>query len=149
MVLVHSLKNTGARAIRTTVYNHNFLVLDGQPTVAGVTISLPFPIKSAEAPANDLVRVEGNQIAYLRNLKDRDVAALTIKGFSNKATDHQIRIENRAAGAGMSLGADRPLASESLWSIRSVLAMEPFIAISVEPGKEFTWTTTYEYFTLP
>jgi hypothetical protein len=36
-----------------------------------------------------------------------------------------------------------------LWSIRSVLAMEPFIAIAIEPGQEFSWTTTYEYFTLP
>jgi hypothetical protein len=27
--------------------------------------------------------------------------------------------------------------------------MEPFIAISIEPGEEFSWTSTYEYYTLP
>jgi hypothetical protein len=74
---------------------------------------------------------------------------MTIEGFSDKTEDHQIRIENRTVGAGMSLQADRPLSSESLWSIRSVLAMEPFIAISIEPGQEFSWKTTYQYFTLP
>ena len=31
MVLEHSLKNTGRRTIHSTVYNHNFLVLDKQP----------------------------------------------------------------------------------------------------------------------
>src|SRR4051812_35285456 len=31
MVMDHTLKNTGKRPITSTVYNHNFLVLDGQP----------------------------------------------------------------------------------------------------------------------
>jgi hypothetical protein len=149
MVLLHSLKNTGTRAIHTTVYNHNFLVLDGQHPGPGVTISLPFQIHSPQPPDKDLAEIQGDKIVYLKTLKDRDTVALTIGGFSDKAADHHIRIENRAVGAGMSIEADRPLFSESLWSIRSVLAMEPFIAISVEPGQEFSWKTTYRYFTLP
>ena len=48
----------------------------------------------------------------------------------------------------MTIQADRPLLRESLWSIRSVLAVEPFIAVSVEAGEEFSWTSRYEYFTL-
>jgi hypothetical protein len=45
MVLQHSIKNTGSRALRTSVYNHNFLVLDGKATGPGVTISVPFQIQ--------------------------------------------------------------------------------------------------------
>ena len=149
MELVHTLKNTGKHAIHTTVYNHNFLVMDRRPPGPGVTISVPFQIKTPEAPDKDLAQIQGSKVVYLKALKDQDKVAMTFQGFSGKAADHQIRIENRAAGAGMSLEADRPLSSESLWSIRSVLAMEPFIAISVEPGQEFSWTTTYQYFTLP
>jgi hypothetical protein len=149
MVLIHSLKNTGTRAIRTTVYNHNFLVLDGQPPGPGVTISVPFQIQSPEPPDKDFAEIQGNKVVYLKTLKDRDRVAMPFQGFSESVADHQIRIENRALGAGMSVQADRPLSSESLWSIRSVLAMEPFIAISIEPGQEFSWTSTYEYFTLP
>ena len=44
MFIEHSLKNTGTRAIHTSVYDHNFLVLDKQPTDAGFTITLPFAI---------------------------------------------------------------------------------------------------------
>jgi len=149
MVLLHTLKNTGTRAIHTTVYNHNFLVLDRQPPGLGVTISVPFQIQSPQPPDKDLAEIQGNKIVYLKTLKDRDKVATPIQGFSGAVTDHQIRIENRTLGAGMSIESDRPLFSESLWSIRSVLAMEPFIAISVEPGQEFSWKTTYEYFTLP
>jgi hypothetical protein len=49
----------------------------------------------------------------------------------------------------MRITADRPLFSESLWSIRTVLAMEPFVSMSIEPGNEFTWKSTYNYYTLP
>src|SRR5262249_16369868 len=31
LVIEHTLKNTGSRAIQTNMYNHNFLVLDHQP----------------------------------------------------------------------------------------------------------------------
>jgi hypothetical protein len=49
----------------------------------------------------------------------------------------------------MRITGDRPLSSESLWSIRAVLAMEPFVSVAIEPGNEFTWTSTYTYYALP
>jgi hypothetical protein len=48
----------------------------------------------------------------------------------------------------MKVTADRPLSQENLWSIRSVLAMEPFIHMVVEPGKQFKWSYTYSYYSL-
>jgi hypothetical protein len=49
----------------------------------------------------------------------------------------------------MLITADRPLSKMSLWSIRSVIAVEPFIDISAEPGSQMTWQYHYEYYTLP
>ena len=49
----------------------------------------------------------------------------------------------------MRIKGDRPLAAMDLWSIRTILAVEPFIAISLSPGSEFTWKNMYEYYTLP
>jgi hypothetical protein len=43
---------------------------------------------------------------------------------------------------------DRPLANASLWSMRTTIAVEPFIAIGLEPGQEFNWTITYTYYLL-
>jgi hypothetical protein len=149
MVLEHSLKNRGTRAISTNVYNHNFLVLDNRPPGPGVTISVPFQIQSTHPPDKKLAEIRGNKIVYLTTLKDRNVAATPIEGFSDRANDHVIRIEDTRAGAGMKIEADRPLFRESLWSIRTVLAVEPFIEIVVAPGAEFTWKTTYDYYTLP
>jgi hypothetical protein len=149
MALEHSLRNRGTQAIRTNVYNHNFLVLDNQPPGAGLTISVPFQIESPHPPNKALAEIKGNKIVYLTTLKDRDVAATPIQGFGASAKDNVIRIENSRVGAGMKIEGNRPLLKASLWSIRTVMAVEPFVDIVVEPGAEFTWQSVYEYYTVP
>lgn len=148
MVLEHSLRNTGRRAIRTSTYNHNFLVLDHLPTGPDFTITLPFTVH-ADRPLNkDLAEIRGDEIVYLRRLEDQDRVATGIEGFRESPADYDIRIENRRAGAGMRISGDRPLSRMLLWSIRTVLAVEPFISATIEPGEEFTWKLTYRYYTL-
>ena len=149
MVLDHSLKNTGASAIHTRVYNHNFLVLDGKPPGPGLSITVPFQIQSARPPNRELAEIRGNQIVYLKTLEGRDTVATPMQGFGDSPKDYEIRIENSGLGAGMRIVGDRPLASESLWSIRATMAVEPFVAVEIEPGGTFTWQARYEYYTVP
>jgi hypothetical protein len=149
MVIEHHLKNTGSRAVHTNVYNHNFLVLDKQPPGPGFVITVPFPIATSEPPNKTLAEIRGSQIVYTKTLTGEDVVATPIEGFGTSANDHQIRIENSTLDVGMKIKTDRPLAKEGLWSIRTVIAMEPFVAIDIEPGHEFSWTTEYEYYLLP
>ena len=149
MILTHRLKNTGKQAIQTDVYNHNFLVLDRQGPGPGVTISVPFAIRTPQPFGSELAEIRGRQIVYRKTLEGRDTVATQLEGFNGSPNDHQIRIENSRLGAGLSWRTDRPLWRESLWSIRSVIAMEPFVALKIEPGAQFTWTTVYEYYTVP
>jgi hypothetical protein len=93
--------------------------------------------------------VRGKRFVFLKTLKGKDTVAASFSGFGQSAADYRITIENSKVGAGMKITGDRPLAQESLWSIRSVLAMEPFIHMVVEPGNEFTWSYTYSYYSLP
>ena len=139
MTLEHRLKNIGRRPIRSAVYDHNFLVLDKQPPGPGFSITLPFTIRSPQPPPAGLAEIRGNQIVYLKVLEGEYLVETPIEGFGASARDNEIRIENRGVGAGMTINGDRPLASMYLWSIRSVLAMEPFIAMNIDPGGEFTW----------
>jgi len=147
-MLQHSLKNTGARAIRTRVYNHNFLVLDGHPPGPGLIITVPFPIQTPRPTDKKLAEIRGNQIVYLKALENEEIASTSLRGFSDSPKDNDIRIENEKLGAGMRITGDRPLLSEALWSIRAVMAMEPFVSVTIEPSQEFTWTSTYSYYTL-
>jgi hypothetical protein len=149
MLIEHRLRNVGSRPIHTSVYDHNFLVLDKQPSNPAFTITFPFEIKADQPVDKELAEVRKNQIVYLKTLAGQDRVYTSINGFSNSPDDYKIRIENTAVKAGMTITGDRPLAKMALWSIRSVLAVEPFIDISLEPGSQSTWKYGYEYYTLP
>ncbi|MFN7925266.1 MAG: hypothetical protein U0Q16_34530 [Bryobacteraceae bacterium] len=146
MVLEHGLKNIGRNTIDTTVYNHNFVILDGKAPGEGLTIETPFDIKSSKPPNAELAQVSGKRIAYLKTLAGRDTVAGPIEGFGAGAGDHRFKIENSKLGIGVSFEGDKPLDKIYLWSIRSVMSVEPFVAVKAEPGREFTWKATYRYY---
>ena len=149
MTIEHSLKNTGKKAIESSVYNHNFVVLDKQPPGPEFTFRVPFQIKSMRPLDKNVVELRGNEVVYQRPLAGKDEQAVLMQGFNDDASDSEIVIENKKVGAGVKISADRPLVRELLWSIRTVLAVEPYIAIDLQPGAEFTWKDTLEYYTLP
>lgn len=149
MVLEHRLENTGRRAIQTSVYNHNFLVLDRQPIGPDLVTTFAFSLRSPEPPDQRLAQLRGNQFVYERVLRDRDMVEAPLEGFSDNPKDNDIRVENHKAGAGLRIVGDHPLSHVNLWSIRTVLAVEPFISMTIEPGGEFAWRITYDYYTIP
>lgn len=149
MVIEHSLKNTGRRAIQSEVYNHNFLALDNQPPGPDFSISVPFQIQSPWPHDKTLADIQGRHIVYKKVLESKDTVEIPMQGFGPTAKDNDIRIENRKVGAGMRIRGDRPLSFANFWCMRRVLAMEPFIAMNIEPGSEFSWNASYEYYTLP
>jgi hypothetical protein len=149
LVIEHVLRNTGKKTIHTSVYDHNFFVPDQQPPGPGTVITLPFEIQTAQPPESGLAEVRGNQLVYLKRLEGEDRVTAAIKGFGASAKDYDVRVENAKAGIGFRVTGNHPLASVYLWSIRSVVSVEPYIDMSIEPGKEFTWKYSYEYFTVP
>jgi hypothetical protein len=146
MVMDHTLKNTGKRTISSTVYNHNFLVLDGQPTGPDFVIKAPFNLKAKRAPDSALAEVRGKHFAYLKTLRDKETVHTELQGFGTTAADYRFTIENQKTGAAVEITGDRPLTKLALWSIRSNVSLEPFIAMTIEPGREFTWKYTYTFY---
>jgi hypothetical protein len=149
LVIEHSLKNTGRLAIQSTVYNHNFVVLDKQRPGPDFTFRVPFQIQATRPPNKELAEVRGNQVVYVKPLSGQDEVAVFLQGFSDNVKDTEIVIENKKAGAGLKITGDRPLTRSMLWSIRTVLAVEPYIALDIQPGAEFTWKDMIEYYTIP
>ncbi|MEO8070674.1 MAG: hypothetical protein ABI652_04685 [Acidobacteriota bacterium] len=147
LVMSHRLVNRGAHTICSTVYNHNFLVLDGQPPGPDFVITAPFDLQTPRPLDAASASIIGKQFTYAKPLVDRDRVSTDFLGYGATAADYRLTIENRKVGAGVEIAGDRPLTKLTLWSIRSVLALEPFLTMTVDPGKEFTWEYTYRYYT--
>ena len=145
MEMSHGLTNTGQQPITTTVYNHNFLVLDRAAPGPDFEISFPFAVTSDRPPDAAAATISGNTARYMKRLENHERVAFPVQGIAAAAKDHSFRIDNTRLGVGMTVTGDRPAARIQLWSIRSVLAIEPFIDIAIEPGKSFEWQTVYSY----
>lgn len=144
--IAHTLRNTGSKPIETNVYNHNFLRIDGEAPGPDYQLTFPFALKPSSTLDSSLAAIEGDRVVYKGSLTGEERVATPITGFDDKSADYKIRIANRKSRTGLEITGDRPLQMESLWSIRTVLAVEPFVKISVAPGAEFSWSSTYRYF---
>lgn len=149
LVLQHSLRNTGKRAIETQVYNHDFYVIDGQPTGPAFSIKFPFQPKFT-GDVKGAAEIRGNEIAYLRELEpgNRDSVASYIEGYGSDTADNDIRVENSKAGAGVQEIGDHPISKLYIWSVRTTVCPEAYISLRIEPKKTAKWQIRYRFFTV-
>lgn len=149
MVLTHTLKNTGKRTIVTNVYDHNFFVMDKQPTGPNFVVKFPFNLKSEAPETGQLGKIQDNQIIFLKELSQNDhLFYQSLTGFSDSAKDYDIKIENHKTGAAVRITSDQPLFKIVFWSAQTTLCPEPYIHVKVNPGEEFSWKIFYEFYTV-
>jgi hypothetical protein len=150
LVIFHTLKNTGTSTIETSVYDHNFFVMDNQPIGPDFTIKFPFNLSGGGQGIGELAEIKGNSIEFLRIVKNGEtVFCSELKGFGPDSKDYDFRIENRKTRAGVRIRCDKPFLKLNYWNCATTLCPEPYIKIVVEPGKEISWTIRYEFYTLP
>lgn len=145
MLLEHRLKNTGGKAIATSVYNHNFFMLDLQPTGPDVVVRFPFEPR----PVSDLkglATIRGKELAYLQELQRGQTVQSFLEGYGGTHSDYDFHVENRKTGAGVRQIGDRPISKLLVWSIRTTVCPEAYIDLSVAPGKEVSWRIQYEFY---
>jgi hypothetical protein len=145
LTLSHKLENLGRQPIITDVYDHDFFMLDGQPTGPGMEVSLPFT-PHPDAPLEPAASIEGKSIVYKQELAPGQTAAAYLTGYSTKAADYAIRVEDRKHQFGIEQTSDSPITKFYLWSIRSTISPEAYIHLDVAPGQTSTWTLHYRFF---
>jgi hypothetical protein len=149
LIIDHSLKNVGRRVIDTSVYNHDFYMIDQQPSGPDYRVVFAFQ-PAAKTDLGGLAEIRGKELAYKRELQpggEYVFSALT--GFGATAKDNDVIVENAKAQAGVREIGNRPLSDFNFWSIRSTVCPEGYIHMRIEPGKTFTWKITYRFYTLP
>jgi hypothetical protein len=148
LVLEHRLRNTGKRPLSTSVYNHNFLYLDRQPPSPDFSLAMAFPFQTTPALDPALAAVDGNRLVFKKALAGEEKVYFTAQGYSSDPKDYDFRIENRTAGVGVRITADRPLSKVAFWCIRAPLCVEPFISMDIQPGADFAWRIQYDHYAL-
>ena len=148
LILEHYLKNTGQKRIATSVLDHNFLVIDQQPTGPGFSATFPYEIKG-DRDLRGLAEIRGNKIVYLKPVGDGQQAATNVLGYRDDAKDYDIRVENDKTRAGVRIQGNRPLSRLFFWSVPTTVCPEAYIDINLQPGEEFSWAMNYDFYSLP
>jgi hypothetical protein len=148
LLLEHSLKNTGRKPISTHAYNHNFFMLDNQPSGPDFVVKFPFDLR-ATADLKGLAEIRGKELVYLQELQQGQTVFTNLEGHGRGAQDYDIRVENRKTGAGVRQTGNRPLSKVVFWSIRSNISPEPYIEVQIQPGREEKWRIQYEFYKIP
>lgn len=145
LVIDHTLHNTGKNSIATSVYNHNFFVIDGQSTGPDFVVRFPFDLK----PDRDLkgyAAVRGRELVYLKEIPEGDYIISLFSGYGSTPEHHRFAIENRKTKAGVRMATDKPLSKLQLWSPSTTICPEPFIDLNLEPGQADRWSIRYEFY---
>jgi len=141
LLISHRLRNTGKKAINTSVYDHNFLRM--VPGNGGVAVTFPFTPAAASPPPPDLMRIQGHTLNYLRPMANKERISFLVTGFSKTATDYDFTVAG--GGASVRVQGDNPVTRLNIFSIDRVQSVEPYIAIDLAPGAEKRWTYRYSY----
>ncbi len=148
LVLEHTLKNTGKKALETTVYNHNFFIIDQEPTGPNLVTRFPFQVQAEGSGFGEIIVARDNELVFERALqKGEHVFTNAVQGFGSGAEDYDIRIENKKTGAGVHITADQPLLKLFYWASTTTACPEPYIQLKAAPGEEFKWKIAYEFYT--
>jgi len=147
MIISHTLKNTGAKVIETTAFDHNFFVMDRQPSGPGFLVRFPFDPR-VKFDVEGVLAVRGRELYFLKELQGEETAMATMEGFGSMAKDYEIVIENQKTGAGVKITGDKPLASLRVFFRRPNVCPEPFIRLRIEPGQAEKWEIRYQMYAL-
>lgn len=145
LTLRHRLESTGAKPIDTEMYNHNFFVLDGQPSGPDVQVNVPFQLEPFNV-RGDAMQVAGGRIAYAKAIETPN--RMQLRGFSASPADYDIRVEQKKTGAGVRVTSDRPLSDMVFWTSPRTTCPEAYIHVTAGPGRPMEWTTTYDFYSV-
>ncbi|MBC2665282.1 hypothetical protein H7F51_07105 [Novosphingobium flavum] len=139
----HRLSNTGRKPIVSQVYSHNFMRFGDYRVDPATTVTSP--LLRGQTPKDPaLAKVEGESLTFHRALGRGESVSFPTPGSApiNTAPVFTVR---QSGGGSISGYSDSPIARALFWSIRTVTAVEPYVAIDVAPGAEQHWAWRYRY----
>ncbi len=149
MVLAHTLKNTGEKPLETTVYNHNFFIIDNETTGPPIETTFSAPVQAEGKGFGEVIVAQGPQLRYRQALQPgENVFTPSVEGLGSDAEAYDIRIENTKSGAGVHITGNRPLLKLVYWASYTTACPEPYLQVDAPPGQDYTWDIAYEFYTI-
>ena len=145
VTISHRLKNTGAKPLTTTVYNHNFFNVDGDPVGPNYGITFEAAPKAAEPKERfaEVVTLDGKELRLAKSL-DRGSIWSVLTGFGG-GSNQRFVLRHAPTGVRVRVSQTAPFDRFVVWGVKTCLCPEPFQTIKLGPGEETTWSVAYRF----
>ncbi|NBB96100.1 MAG: hypothetical protein GVY16_10240 [Planctomycetes bacterium] len=143
-IIMHGLKNTGRKAMKTRHYCHNFTIVDDVPIGPDYVVELPFTAPEPQDVKNGTF--EDNTIRPAGPLAEKSIWAI-LEGWQPIADHNAFVVRNTKTGVGLAYNGDEPIVDYRVYAVPSAMCPEPFIAIDLDPGESMDWVSTYRLIT--
>jgi hypothetical protein len=141
----HRLENTGTKPFATTVYNHNFFNVDGDPVGPNYAIRFGFDPKAPDPKERfaEVVKLDGKELRLAKPLNEGSIwSVLTGHG---DGTNRAFTMSHRPTGVRVNVTHDRPFDRFVVWGVKTCLCPEPFQTIKLAPGEVAEWAIAYRF----
>ncbi|GAA4433885.1 hypothetical protein GCM10023091_08030 [Ravibacter arvi] len=150
LVIGHKLSNTGELPIHTSTYNHNFFMIDREPTGPRLKTIFPFRISASGNGFGEIAHAEGETLTYSRQLeKGENVFSEDLRNDKSQSPRYGFSIENTRTGAGVQVACNRAVDRMVYWACPTTACPEPYLDLSLAAGESTDWEITYTFFVKP
>ncbi|HUX01218.1 MAG: hypothetical protein WBD63_01645 [Phycisphaerae bacterium] len=141
----HTLRNTGAKPIETTMYYHNFIILDDEPIGPAYRVTYPFVPEIVEGSLEDLAEFKANALIYTAAMPADKAQWVRLGGFEGKRQHNRVAVTNEKTGARVKIGSSLPPVKVVYYATCTAACPEFFVPIRVAPGERLQWSGTYAF----
>jgi hypothetical protein len=139
----HRLVNTGAHPIEQTHYCHNFMRIDDAPIGRSYSVEFPFRPRFSQHTA-DVLALQGHTVSFLRDPGPDEGFFALVAGFGTDPADNVAIVHS--ASTSLRMTGSLPLCRFQIFGTGRTLCPEPFVSLSILPGRAVDWTIRYDFF---
>jgi hypothetical protein len=156
MIISHSLRNTGSKAIETQQYIHNFFCIDNEYSGRNYQLDMPFsptfdrvhPEKLVENMNFEPYAVfrDDNTLQFMKDIEQGNSLFAVFTGFDGSPSQNHAIIRNKRTGACVDISGDYALWGYRFWTEANSFCPELFNDVAVESGETQSWRQVYGFF---
>ena len=142
----HCLKNTGRKALKGDVYNHNFFTLGLLETGESRQLDFPFKPEGDWRAEYSEVGFTGSGIRFTRTLQKGEsvfTGNLHESGKGLAGSPNAFALREKQTGRGVDAACSEPMTKAVFWSNHRIACIEPYIDFCVDPGQTLAFSIEY------
>lgn len=147
--IAYELENTGHKPIRTHEYAHNFLALGHRGPEPGYRLEFDFDLETERL--EEMVDPESSVVLSSKAVRfsaPRNTPFFYTNLCEGRSVPAGWRLEHDEERIGIREHGDFRSSRVNLWGWGHVVSPELYLGFDVPPGDSFSWTRSYELYTL-